>query len=216
MDRKGQGSQSSEARYLPILTEDFQLIPRPDYMVLAALSDPEPDGMRQIYETMMREQELRPHGNADEMTALARLTKSKLIEGKTQARVLAGQVVLELVRIAQATGKPPTIKNAHRLVAFNHNRTFPKGTLASVVREVEKQFSEYRNVAHLWAAAIYEEELGNIEGNERALHEFLGRARAFEAFVDNNVVSGRFRWNPFRIPDQFPAIWTLLFAPHRR
>ena len=81
--------QATERRYLPIVSGNGSFIARPDYMVLAALSDPDPDGMRQAYEIMLLEQELRPSATPEEMTRSAQLIKKNLIDANPRGRVLA-------------------------------------------------------------------------------------------------------------------------------
>jgi hypothetical protein len=182
-------------------------------MVLAALSDPDRDGMQQTYEAMVREQELRPDADAKGMTNLGRVVKSRVIQGDTTGRVLAGSVVLELVHIAVAWDKPPTVGKAPQIVAHNQHLMAKKSSPDILVREVEKAFSKYRSGAHLWAAVLSLPNILDNLGIGGSLSAFLGMARAYEAFMDDHVVSSRFSWNPFRIPERFPATPIPKFPP---
>lgn len=197
-----------ERRYLPLLTDDGRLVPRPDYMVLAAMAQPEPISMQHTYETMLREDQLRPTSDPRDMSDFAQLVLSKVINGNVTGRVMAGEVILELVRLAEATGAPPKLNQARKLVAFNHQAYIEnKSSFSTVIRAVEKHFSKYRAVSHLLAAAAYKSRLlHDLEGETLPLEEFLGLARGFETFVDNRVVSPGFKWDPFRIPHRFPMI----------
>lgn len=204
----------SERRYLPLLTENGEVIARPDYMVLAALAHIDLDDMHQTYGVMLKEAEQRPDADAKAMTETAQMIRSKIIQSKQANRVLAGEVVLELARIAQATGEPPSVNKARRLVVFNHHRLIGRNAEDSVQRRVEKAFSAYRDISHLLAVAVYDPELLHaLEGEEQPLLTFLGLARAFKRFIDDNVVSSSFQWNPFRVPEQFPPVWTVTLAP---
>jgi hypothetical protein len=48
--------------------------------------------------------------------------------------------------------------------------------------------------------------LKELEGSEEKCREFLGTARAVESFVDNNVVSDSFKWNPLRVPETIEKV----------
>lgn len=197
-----------ERRYLPLLTDDGRLVPRPDYMVFAAMAQPEPISMRHIYETMLLEDRLRPTSGPEDMSDFARRVLSKDINANVPGRVMAGEVILELVRLAEAKRGPPTLNQARKIVARNYQSYInKKSSFSTVLRAVEKHFSDYRAVSHLLAVAAFKPRLiHDIEGEILPLREFLGLARGFEAFIDNEVVSLGFKWDPFRIPHQFPMI----------
>jgi hypothetical protein len=122
-------------------------------------------------------------------------------------RVYAGQVVVELVRIAEATGEPPSVNAARRLVAYNHHEHFRTGAPDGARRAVEKAFRRFQSSAHLQAVMILKRSLlKELEGSEEKCREFLGTARAVESFVDNNVVSDSFKWNPLRVPETIEKV----------
>jgi hypothetical protein len=196
-----------ERRYLPLLTDDGRLIPRPDYMVFAAMAQPDAASMRHIYETMLLEDQLRPTSDPEDMSDFARRVLSKDINANVPGRVMAGEVILELVHLAQARRAPPTLNQARKIVARDYqNYINKKSSFSTVLRAVEKHFSHYRAVSHLLAVAAYKPRLiYDLEGEMLPLREFLGLARGFEAFIDNEVVSPGFKWDPFRIPHQFPV-----------
>ena len=73
--------------------------------------------------------------------------------------MLAGEVVLEIARLNVMTGKTPSLNAARRLVAFNHRQFQRKAKDSlmerSVLREVERGFAKYQNIAHIRAALHY-------------------------------------------------------------
>ena len=116
--------------------------------------------------------------------------------------------------MASATGKPPTVIAARQLVAFKRKQFGAKATPATITRDVEKCLQMYRNTAHFQAVAVLDPALfANIEASEEATIRFLGLARAFEQFIDANVVSEKFKWAPVRVPHQIQAIYHINFIP---
>ncbi len=201
--------------YLPLFREDGDWIERPDLMVLAFLSEGTEVDRQHAYLAMVAEERLNPNETACGMSRLAKHVEEKIIRRNTTQRVLAGQVVLELARLAASTGKPPTLNAARRLVNYKHSSYI--GKLASEqnrLREVERSFSDYKAIVHLLATAAYDPQLlVSIEGDEEGLLKFLGIARAFEEFIDANVVSRTFKWTPWRVPTRIKSLPEINFLP---
>lgn len=200
--------------YLPLFRENGDWIERPDFMVLAALSQMTKIDTQHVYAAMLLEESLNPNQTSSGMSVFAKNIEKNTIRGNLTQRTLAGQVVLELARLAASTGKPPTVKAARRLVAFNQKEYTGKPTLeSSFLREIEKSFSDFKDTLHLQAAMVCDPQLlASIEGDERSLRKFLGVARAFEGFIDSNVVSKSFKWTPWRVPTQIKSVSELNFS----
>lgn len=209
--------------YLPLFRENGEWIERPDFMVIAALSQGTEIDRQHVYRSMLEEELLNPNQNASGMSDFAKDVEKKKVRGDVTHRVMAGTVVLELARIASSTGKPPTIKSARRLTAYNylkHSEKCPQDpderrtNERSYLREVEKGLGKYKTILHLLAAGVYDTQLlQNIEGDEESLRRFLGIARAFESFIDINVVSNSFEWTPWRVPTRIESVPKLIFLP---
>lgn len=201
-----------EPKYIRLFDAAGNWIARPDFMVLAVLSETEPMSIEHTYATMMLEEEMNPAAALSPMSASGLRLKERVIEKNMKARVQTGEVVLELARIAAATMAAPTINAARRLVSHHHHARFGTGVLTSTIREVEKSFERFRDTAHLQAAAVIEPSLATeLEGNEVSCLRFLGLAKAFQQFIDANVVSKSFKWSPYRVPEQINSITTVEF-----
>ena len=194
--------------YLQLFDKTGSWIPRPDYMLLAAMSCRDSVSIKHTYETMLREDEENPPSSNAPLSAFAEMTKAKVLERFVLPRVLAGEVVLELARIAATTRKPPTVNAARRLVAHKHGlHVKNKAVGETLSREVNRAFKDFRNTAHLQAVMVLDHSLfSEIEGNQAATSKFLGIARAFEQFIDANVTSASFQWSPLRVPIQIAPI----------
>jgi hypothetical protein len=200
--------------YLRIFEDDGSWIARLDYMLLAAMSEPDWASVEQLYSAMLREDELNPPESGESLSKFGEKVKSGTLEQSVRARVIAGEVVLELARLASATGKPPTVTAARKLVALNRERHKSKATPPTIMRDVEKSLTMYRNTAHFQAVAVLDPDLfAKIEDSEEATLRFLGLARAFEEFMDANVVSAKFKWAPVRVPQQIQAIYDINLVP---
>lgn len=201
-------------KYLPLFHDNGEWIERPDYMVLAALSVPNQIDMQHIYETMVREGKINPDFHKGGMSKHAQNVRRREIRGSLPDRVLAGSVVFELARLAYATQKPPIVGAARRLTAFNYHRHFPKATRDTINRKVENAFSLFRSTAHLHAVSVCKPQLlEDLEGDKASLRKFLGIARAFEGFIDENVHSKTFKWDPLRVPQQIARVSEINFKP---
>ena len=203
--------------YMRLFGPDGAWIPRPDYMILSVMSVPDlttagqktPDliSIEHLYKTMLAEDELNPAATDGHLSTYAANAKNDFIKRFMTERVYAGQVVVELVRIAEATGEPPSVNAARRLVAYNHHEHFRTGAPDGARRAVEKAFRRFQSSAHLQAVMILKRSLlKELEGSEEKCREFLGTARAVESFVDNNVVSDSFKWNPLRVPETIEKV----------
>jgi hypothetical protein len=202
------------SRYLRIYDVTGAWIDHPDFMILAALSQSQPASVEQIYASMVKEEKLNPPTTDGLLTDFAIVVKKKLIEKEVKQRAIAGEVVVELARLAAATGKPPSVNAARRLVAFNHHRHFRTSEPGSIEREVQRSFSAFRDTSHLQAAVVMEPSLvSELEGDMAKCCEFLGIARAFEDFIDHNVVSKAFEWSPLRIPTSIETLEHISFPP---
>lgn len=200
--------------YLRLFDDVGAWIARPDFMVLSAMSEPDPMSVEHTYSSMLLEDKINPAATDMQMSAFATRLKQAVFEKYVKERFLTGAVVLELARLASATQKPPTVNAARRLVAYKHHHCFGTGTLDTTKREVEKSFKQFRNTAHLQAAAVLDPSLMlALEGNETACRKFLGIARAFEEFIDENVVSKAFEWSPLRVPTQIDRLSIIEFLP---
>lgn len=188
------------ARYLPLLQPDGGWIDRPDLFVLARMSyeDGLDDQMvPQLYEIMKNADNSSP-----DLNVLEDAIVNTQVRRNKRHRVLAGSVVLELVRLRATTKGKPSLTQAFRLVGFNQgNHDEKRAHPESLLREVRKGFSDYRNTAHLQAAWLIAD-LG--EASEACFLAFLARARAFELFLNTEMVSKNFRWEPWCVPDAVP------------
>jgi hypothetical protein len=150
----------------------------------------------QIYEAMVRANKSEPTLNSFEQGLVNRHVRRDV-----RLRCFAGEVLLEMIRIAQATRQPPSQAQAVRLAAHNHYQAFRRSSPKGLEREVRRGFSKFRNTAHLQAAMVLAEpSVVEMENDEPATGRFLARARGFELFVDRNVAGAHLKWNPWRIP----------------
>ena len=200
--------------YLRIFEDDGRWITRPDYMLLAAMSEPDLASVEQVYSAMLSEDEHNPIESGKGLSKFGERVKSGMLEQSVKERVVAGEVILELARLASATGKPPTVIAARKMVAFKRKQFGAQATPTTIKRDVERCLQMYRNTAHFQAVAVLDPALlANIEASDEATIRFLGLARAFEQFIDANVVSGKFKWAPVRVPNQIQAISHINFIP---
>lgn len=192
---------SASPRFLPLFTPAGNWIERPDLYLFARMgsSDREDENViRQVYETMCRSD-----NTQSKLDSLGQTIERHYVSKNLRERLAAGQVVLELVRIAATTGKPPTVAKALRLAAHNDHQTFRRSSQESLERNFRRGFSLFRNTAHLQAAMVFEEpSVLEVEGSPEKTEEFLSRARGFERFIDNNLSGNTFKWDPWRVPPQ--------------
>jgi len=200
--------------YLRLFEPDGSWIERPDYMVLAALADPDPSIMEHIHASMLKEDAINQYADGESLTRFGEDIKARNLERRVERRLCAGSVVLELCRLARATGKPPRVSAAQRLVGYHRHQVRKYSLEETALRQVKDYWSEFLNTSHLQAAAVYDPSLiEQMEGDEGATLKFLGLARAFETFVDANVVSNHFKWSPIRIPKEIEAASKIEFIP---
>jgi len=196
--------------YLRLFDSGGNLIDRPGYMVIAALSSPDLISIEHTYRSMLSEDELNPLMDGLPLSAFGSTLDKKFIRGRVRERSLAGQVVIELVRLAASTGKSPTVNAARRLVSYNHSKHFRLGNPTSSLRSVEKAFREFRNTAHFQATAALDPFLiEKVICDDAEAIKFLGMARGFEEFVDAEVTSDSFKWSPLRVPKQIPPVYSI-------
>ncbi|MFT6676813.1 MAG: hypothetical protein ACJAVM_003018 [Sulfitobacter sp.] len=205
---------ATSSTYLRLFEADGNWIHRPGYMILAALSDPDPKVIEHIYLSMLNEDLLNPDANEDGLTRFGAEIKKQYIDKFVKHRVLTGTVICELCRLAAATGKPPKLNAAYRLVAFNSMKERDFASEDTAIREVKKYWSKFKNTAHLQAAAVYEPGLLNdLGGKNGETLRFLGLSRAFELFFNANVVSNYVAWSPVRISPKIEMVADINFAP---
>lgn len=123
---------SASHRFLPLFTPAGNWIERPDLYLFARMGSPDredEDVIRQVYEAMCRSD-----NTQSELDSLGQTIERHHIRQKLSERLAAGQVVLELVRIAATTGKPPSEAKAVRLAAHNYHQTFRKSSQESLER----------------------------------------------------------------------------------
>jgi hypothetical protein len=190
-------------RYLPIQTLDGGWINRVDLYLLARMGYEDDVGLEVVERLHANMCQSSP--NLAAFNALDRDLHDRHVNRNLRYRLFAGQTVLELVRIAAHTKKPPSATQAVRLCAFNQwTDEHKRAQLRSLEREVKKAFSEYRNTAHLQAAMVLADpSVSDMENSKDHTLAFLARARGLEIFVDENVSGPGFKWEPWRIP---PAI----------
>ena len=187
-------------RYLPLKEPDGTWIERVDLYLLARLCYEDNEGhqvVRQLYDAMLRADNRTPALNSFE-----RVIEEQIAKRNLRHRLFAGQVVLEMVRIAASTNELPTPAQAIRLVCFNQGQhDGSRASPASLEREVRKGWTNYRNTAHLQAAFVFQVLHGiEIEASEEGTLALLELAGAFERFIDTNVVSNSLTWDPWRVP----------------
>lgn len=192
-------------RYLPITHPDGSLIARADLYLLARMGTADAEDQQvvmQIFQAMLDADNTEISLNSFEAGI-----EKRHVRNDVPLRVAAGQVMLELVRICATTMTAPSVKKAVTLVAHNTYRHVNKSSIATFERQARKGFSDYRNTAHLQAAALLPGTgYADIEGDEDATKLFLGKARALESFFDANVAGGDIKWRPWRVPHSIPAI----------
>lgn len=201
------------SRHLPIFDDAGHWIARPDLFLLARMAyrdKDEDEVVAQLYDVMCRADNTR-----STLNLLEQDTSKRHVARQTRPRIFAGTVVLEYARIRATPAVKPTIAAAKKLVArgqieFDGKRAqFP-----SVLREVDKGFSEYRNTAHLQAALLMTDSRGGIfEGSEAETVGFLSRARALETLLDVALAGERLKWSPWRIPERIPVGARFDFPP---
>lgn len=191
-------------RYLPLLNgnHDFWR-DRPDLFLLARMdaSDKVEDAVvEQVYQTMRLST-----NDSSELNSFEQTIERRHVRKNIKYRVFAGQVLLGIVRISASTNQPTSLAKAIQLSAFNQYKFSKKSTTENYAREARKGFSDFRNTAHLQAAMVYRDPaIDDIEGSEHHTTRFLSRARGFELFIDNNLGSPSFKWDPWRVPGHIP------------
>jgi len=202
-------------RYLPLKNDSGAWIERPDLFVLARMAVPDTEVdyvVVQIYDTVKRADNSSPLLNSFESDI-----EKRQIGRSLRLRIFAGQVVLEMVRIAASISKSPSAAQAITLASLNHHRASGRSSPEDLRREVKRGFSEYRNTAHLQAALVLAKpRIDEIEESRDALERFLGRARGFEYFFDTNVAHDGLPWTPWRIPKDIMPIFELDVPPLSR
>lgn len=189
-------------RYLPLFTADGNWIERPDLYLLARMGvrDSENDDVAlQVYQAMCRSD-----NTTSTLSSFDQIIEKGQVRRDIHRRVMAGEVVLEMARIAASTSGPPTLAKAVDLAVFNHHREFSKSSPESLERVFRRGFSQYRNTAHLQATLVEARYGVDFESSLEETIVFLSRARAFELFIDNQVVKKVFRWSPWRVPTSVP------------
>lgn len=192
-------------RYLPITRLDGSLIARADLYLMARMGTADTEDQQvvmQIFQAMRDADNTRVALNTFESGI-----EKRHVRNDVALRVAAGQVMLEMVRISATTMMPPSVKKAVALVAHNTYRHVNRSSVATFERQARKGFSDYRNTAHLQAAALLPGTgYADFEDNEDATKLFLGKARALETFFDDNVAGGDIKWHPWRVPNSIPAV----------
>jgi hypothetical protein len=203
--------------YLELFDREGRWIKRPEYLTLALMVEPDPVSAKHLYYMMLTEDEMNPSKTQDqsELSPFAAEQLSRKFAKTGRTRALAGQVVLEAVRLSQATSRPPTLGASIRLVAYKENLRKHRSSMQdSTLRTVERAFSDYRATAHLnGAAALMPELVSKMTDDEVAFRRFLGTAKGLSEFIARNVEAKAFRWAPHRIPSQIVAVHEVSFAP---
>jgi hypothetical protein len=186
-------------KYLPLFQHDSSWIERPDLYLFALMGTPDKEGaatVQQIYSAM-----LGSNPSVRELNDFELGIQKRHIGKDVRQRVYAGEVLLELVRLAGSTGRPPRANQAYRLAAFHEQELKPNTTTDTLERSIRKGFSDYRNTSHLQAAMVLRDPpLEEIENSPENTVRFLARARGFEMFIDANVAGPDFKWDPWRVP----------------
>lgn len=192
------------SRFLPLFDADYDFWrDRPDLFLFARMdaNDKVEDAVvEQVYQTMRQSITTHPHLNSFEQTI-----ERGHVRKNVKYRVFAGQVLIEMLRISENSNQPTSLAKAIQLSAFNQYKFSKKSTTENYAREARKGFSDFRNTAHLQAAMVYRDPaIDDVEGSEQRTTRFLSRARGFELFIDNNLVSPSFKWDPWRVPGHIP------------
>lgn len=194
---------SSPRRYLPLFTPEENWIERPDLYLMARMDSADradENVVSQVYEAMCRSNNSRARLDAFGQT----IEKHHISKNLTE-RLWAGQVLLEMVRIAATTQKSPSQAKAVQLAAFNHHRVFSRSSAEVLQRNVRRGFTNFRNTAHLQAVLVLQDpDISEIEGSMEQTVRFLSRARGLERFVDSHVAGRHFEWSPWRVPARIP------------
>lgn len=209
------------ARQLRIFDAKGNWINRADLMVLAAASHSAEFEIESLYRAMVEEDVENPAVESSSLSPRALRRGQKEIARRGSLHILAGEVVLEIARLTTLTGRTPNLNSARRVVAFNHRQFQGKGMDSAVerrvLREVERGFTKFRNIAHIRAALHYVLlEDGQIGPGEDVFRRILGIARTFENMVDRIASNGTVAWSPLRIPRQIEPVSDFVFAPMTR
>lgn len=200
-------------RYLEVFESNGDWISRPDYYILATLLEPEFETVFHTYSSMLLEDKLRPSPSVSNATQFGKRLETRFKNNSlSKKRETAGHVMFELVRIASETGQAPSLNSAYSLAAHWYHTEHGTGTTENSERKTRAAFSTFRDIAHLLAAYVYDPNLvADLEGNEKSVCRFLGLAKGFELFFDNNVSKTNIPWKPYRIPQKIEPIYSIEF-----
>ena len=205
---------SNVTKYLRLFDDHGEWITRPDYMVLAALSRPDLNSIEHTYRSMLLEDDINPPHEGHPLSDFASDFERSVIRRRIKQRSIAGEVILELARLAASTGKSPSITTARKIVSYNQSKYFRSGTARTTYRRVEQAFSEFRDTAHLQATVgLDPSALVKMSGDKTEIIHFLSIARGFQEFIEAGVLSKSFKWSPLRVPEQIPALYSIKFIP---
>lgn len=103
-----------DLEYLPVLGSHGNWIDRPDHLLRSVMAYGRPrmewQSVLQCYSVIRNEDE---HHQGSALSQFAKNVRADLGQGMLQ-RIQAGQVVLELARLAAATRQPPFVNAARR------------------------------------------------------------------------------------------------------
>lgn len=189
-------------RYLPLFNNDGSWIERPDLYLLARMSVPDKRDqieVDQIYMAM-----LGGNNSENSLNYFESGIERRHIRHDFRLRNFAATVVLEACRIEYSHSGAATMNKAVELVAFNHHKHTKMSQAEFVPREVWRGLNHYRNTSHLQAAWVYScGRSGSFENDQQLTKEFLGLAKFFERFIERQLVSDRWHWAPWRVPEGF-------------
>lgn len=208
---------NQDNRQLRIFDADGNWIHRVDFMVIAASSHEDIFSRESLCREMVREESENPATATNSLSPKALRRGRKEVAKRGNLHVLASSVVLEVARLIMATNTIPSLNAALLIVAFNQRNFQGKAKDSkvekSVLREVERGFMKYRNIAHIRAAIEYVlMEDGEIGHGEKKFRRILGIARHFEEILDRWAAVNCFQWSPLRIPPQIEIASNLYFV----
>ena len=76
--------------YLRIFEDDGSWITRPDYMLLAAMSEPDLASVEQVYSAMLSEDEHNPIESGKVLSKFGETVMSRMLEQSVKERAVAG------------------------------------------------------------------------------------------------------------------------------
>lgn len=198
----------SEARYLPVLDTEGRLCETAPLLLLSRMIFPnDAYSAGVLVDTLQNESSHDSH--------IARLLTNSFKREAMQAKS-AGELVRLLAELS-AHGFPSSQNRAVALAVKFGGDTDEKLKAGYPVSKstILQHFHNYKDVAHLWAAAghVGDMFLKLLESTE-GLETFLAIAEKYQRCLTEDVQQSVSNWNPWKVPVQFAQPELALAIPH--